>query len=274
MSQSIRVLCLGDLVGRPGRRIIRECLADAVKQHGIDFTIVNVENASNGIGPRKKEADELLSYSIDCMTTGDHIYDHPEINDWLASNERMLRPENYDLPGKGAAVYASGDVKVGVINAAGEVFMKERKNQTNAFHAVDNAIRKLKEETPIIFVDMHGEVTSEKVAMGWFCDGRVSGVFGSHTHVQTADACVLPRGTGYITDLGMTGPHDGVIGRDKEAVLERFTDGKKTYMSVARGDIRMNGAIFEVDKQSGKCVGVELFSQSMPDKDSTPKSDD
>lgn len=266
MSQTIRVLCLGDLVGRPGRRVIRECLAEAVKEQRIDFSIVNIENATNGAGIRKKDADELLSYGIDCMTSGDHIFDHPEINDWLASSDRLLRPENYELPGKGAAVYQCGNVKVGVINACGEVFMKERKGQTNAFHAVDNAIRRLREETSIIFVDMHGEVTSEKIAMGWFCDGRVSGVFGSHTHVQTADARVLPRGTGYITDLGMTGPHDGVIGRVKEAVLERFTENKRTYMSVAKGDLRLTGAVFEVDSESGKCVGVELFSKTLQEE--------
>ncbi len=265
MSNTIRVLCLGDVVGRPGRRVIRECLAETIKEQRIDFSIVNIENCTNGIGPRKKEADELLAYGIDCMTSGDHIYDHPEINDWLASSDKLLRPENYDLPGKGAAVYKCGKLKVGVINAAGEVFMKERKNQSNGFHAVDNAIRRLREETSIIFLDFHGEVTSEKIAMGWFCDGRISGVFGSHTHVQTADARVLPKGTGYITDLGMTGPHDGVIGRLREAVLERFIENKKTYMSVAKGDLRMNGVIFEVETETGKCVGVEIFSKTLAD---------
>jgi 2',3'-cyclic-nucleotide 2'-phosphodiesterase len=259
----LRVLCLGDLIGRPGRRIIRECLPDVRARHRLDFVILNVENATNGAGVRRKEVAELLDQGVDVMTSGDHILDYPEVNEYLAEQPRLLRPLNYALPGVGAHVYAVGDVKVGVVNVAGSVFMRERAKPDNAFVVALDAVRRLRVETPLVLVDFHAEATSEKLAMGWHLDGEASAVFGTHTHVQTADARVLPGGTGYVTDLGMTGPHDGVIGRDKGPVLKRFVDEEKTFMSVAKGDIRMTGAIFEIDTQSGQCAGVELFSHNL-----------
>jgi 2',3'-cyclic-nucleotide 2'-phosphodiesterase len=262
--QTIRVLCLGDLVGRPGRRGIRECLEPIKAAHRIDFTIVNVENATNGAGIRRKEGDELLGYGVDVMTSGDHIMDFPESLEYAEAEYRLLRPVNYDIPGRGAWIYDPGTgVRIGVVNACGHVFMRERCPTSNVFHATLAAVQKLREETPIVLVDMHAEATSEKVAMGWYMDGKASAVFGSHTHVQTADAQVLPGGTGYVTDLGMTGPHEGVIGRDVQAVLKRFTSTEKAYMKVARGNIKLTGAIFEIEIGSGRCVGVELFSHSL-----------
>jgi len=263
-AKTVRVLCLGDLVGRPGRRVIRECLAQVKADHRIDFTIVNVENATNGAGLRVKEGVEMLGYGIDCMTSGDHILDFPESQDYAEREYRLLRPVNYEMKGRGAWIYSAGDgVRIGVVNAAGQVFMKERCPTANAFPATLEAVERLREETPIIFVDMHAEATSEKVAMGWHLDGKASAVFGSHTHVQTADLQVLPGGTGYLTDLGMTGPHLGVIGRDASAVLKRFTTDERTYMKVAKDWLRMTGAIFEVEVSSGKCVGTELFQHEL-----------
>lgn len=264
-SDTIRVLCLGDLVGRPGRRAIRECLDDIRSEHAIDFTIVNIENATNGAGVREKEATELLGYGIDCMTSGDHILDFPEVNDFMSKEPRLLHPVNYDIPGHGACVYDTPKGKVGVINAVGHVFMKDRVKTANVFQAVHDAVNRMRDDTRVIFVDIHGEATSEKVGMGWHLDGQASAVFGTHTHVQTADIQILPGGTGYITDLGMTGPHMSVIGRDVEAVLKRFTTTEKQYMKVAKQWIRLTGAIFEVDASSGKCVGTQLFQHELED---------
>ena len=259
----IRVLCLGDLVGRPGRRAIREGLAQVKQQHGIDFTIVNVENATNGAGIREKEGVELLSYGIDVMTSGDHVLDFAETADYLKAEPRLLRPYNYAMAGHGSRIYQCNGIKVGVVNLCGHVFMKERCEVHNVFHAGLDAVERLRAETKVIFVDMHGEATSEKIAMGWHLDGKASAVFGSHTHVQTADIQLLPKGTGYITDLGMTGPHFGVIGRDMEAVLKRFTTPEHHYMKVARDWVRLTGAIFEVEVATGRCLKAELFQHQV-----------
>lgn len=261
----IRVLALGDLVGRPGRRVIRECLADVRVANAIDFVIVNIENSTNGAGVRPKEAEELLACGIDCMTSGDHILDFPEINNYMVDEPRLLRPANYDIAGHGAYIYEAAGAKIGVVNVVGQVFMKERVPTANPFHTASQAVARLRAETPIVLVDMHCEATSEKIAMGWHLDGQASAVFGTHTHVQTADAQVLPGGTGYLTDLGMTGPHLGVIGRDKDSVLKRFTEQGRVYMQVAQQWARMTGAIFEINRESGRCTKVELFSHSLAD---------
>lgn len=271
MSDTIRVLCLGDLVGRPGRRAVREALAAIKQQHRIDFTIVNIENATNGAGVREKEAVELLSYGIDCMTSGDHILDFPDVYPYMKTEPRLLRPVNYDIPGFGAHVYNSPRGRVGVVNVAGQVFMKERCTVRNPFDAAMQAVTELRQQTPVVLVDIHCEATSEKVGMGWHLDGKASAVFGTHTHVQTADAQVLPGGTGYLTDLGMCGPHLGVIGRDKDAVLKRFTSPEKVYLRVARRWVKLTGAIFELDVSTGKCRGTELFQHQVPD--TTDESD-
>lgn len=264
LPETIRVLALGDLVGRPGRRILRERLKALRAERALDFVIVNVENATNGAGTRPKEADEILAAGVDCMTNGDHIVDHPEINDYLEREPRLLRPLNYPLPGRGAHVYEPRPgLKIGVLSVCGHVFMKAPQNTQPAFVALEPNLLRLRAATPILFVDVHAEATSEKVAMGWHLDGRVSGVFGTHTHVQTSDAQVLPRGTGYITDLGMTGPHLGVIGRDKDMVLKRFMTGEQRFLKVAKEWVRMTGAIFTVETATGRCRDVELFSEQL-----------
>jgi metallophosphoesterase (TIGR00282 family) len=256
---TLRILCLGDLVGRPGRRAVREGLPVARREQRLDFTLVNVENATNGAGIRAKEGIELLSYGVDVMTSGDHALDFPETGQYLAAEPRLLRPVNYDMPGLGAHVYPCGEHLVGVVNVAGHVFMRERCKVRNAFHAALEAVNELRKRTPVVLVDMHGEATSEKIAMGWHLDGLASAVFGTHTHVQTADVQILPRGTGYITDLGMTGPHYGVIGREMQAVLRRFTSDAREHMKVAREWNRLTGAIFEINARTGRCVGAGLF---------------
>ncbi|MCC6572746.1 MAG: YmdB family metallophosphoesterase [Planctomycetes bacterium] len=262
--KTIRVLALGDLVGRPGRRVVREKLAQVRAEHKIDFVICNVENATNGAGTRIKEAQDIIASGVDCCTNGDHIVDYPEIFPMLNSNPRLLRPINYKMAGHGAWVYPlDNGVKIGVINACGQVFMKPHMEATNPFPLVDEAVAKMREQTPVVFLDMHGEATSEKVAMGWMLDGKVSGVFGSHTHVQTADVQVLPQGTGYITDLGMTGPYHSVIGRDKDLVVQRFLTEKHIYMKVARRWARMSGAIFTVESATGHCVDAQLFTHKL-----------
>jgi len=265
LAETIRILCLGDLVGRPGRRVVRECLQAAREAHRIDFTVVNVENATNGAGVREKEVEDLLQHGVDVMTSGDHIVDYPEVNEYLKRQPRLLRPANYELPGLGYGVYQAGPHKIGVVNVSGQVFMKERVPTGNPFHVAEAAVKELRAQTPIVLVDVHAEATSEKVAMGWFLDGQASAVFGTHTHVQTADAQVLPGGTGYLTDLGMTGPHLGVIGREAESVIRRFTEVGKTYMRVAKDWLRMTGAIFEIETTTGRCQKVELFSHALED---------
>jgi 2',3'-cyclic-nucleotide 2'-phosphodiesterase len=261
---SITILCLGDLVGRPGRRGLRECLPALRAEYDVDFTIVNVENATNGAGVREKECEEILACGVDCMTSGDHVLDFPEVNAYLERERRLLRPVNYVMPGRGAAVFETeSGIKVGVVNVCGHVFLKERCEVTNAFEEARQAVEELSKETPVVMVDMHAEATSEKVGMGWHLDGMASAVFGTHTHVQTADAQVLPGGTGYITDLGMTGPHLGIIGRDREAVLQRFTGQGKPYMRVAREWIRLTGAIFEVDTTTGRCLRVRTVQHAL-----------
>lgn len=260
---NIRVLCLGDVVGKPGRQALREALAAVKLQHRIDFTIVNVENATNGAGIREREGVELLACGIDVMTSGDHALDYPQTADYLRSEPRLLRPFNYDIAGQGSGLFECGELKIGVVNLCGHAFMKERCTVHNVFHAATAAVEHLRAHTPLVFVDMHAEATSEKIAMGWHLDGKASAVFGTHTHVQTADVQILPEGTGYITDLGMTGPHNGVIGRDKGAVVRRLAGGEKEFFKVAHGWNRLTGAIFEVDAVTGRCVNVELFQHQV-----------
>lgn len=259
----LRVLCLGDVVGRPGRQALRDGLAAVKSRHRIDFTIVNIENAANGAGIRAKDGMELLSYGIDVMTSGDHALDYPETAEYLKTEPRLLRPFNYDMAGEGARLYECEGLKIGVVNLCGQAFMKERCKVHNVFHAATAAVEHLRGQTPMVFVDMHAEATSEKIGMGWHLDGRASVVYGTHTHVQTADIQVLPGGTGYITDLGMTGPHLGIIGRDKDPVLRRMSGGEKEFFKVAKDWNRLTGAIFEVETATGRCVGAELFQHEV-----------
>jgi 2',3'-cyclic-nucleotide 2'-phosphodiesterase len=248
----MNIFFIGDIVGNPGRRAVEELLPRVVDQYFIDLVVANGENASGGIGITPPVADELLGHGIDLLTSGNHIWKHKEIRPYLDDTDRLLRPANYppESPGRGYAVVetAAGE-KVAVINLEGRVFMN---TLDCPFRTVDRVLKELPKELKAILVDMHAEATSEKQALGWFLDGRVSAVVGTHTHVQTADARVLPAGTGYISDAGMTGPVDSVIGMRREIILERFWSQLPQPFKVAGGNIQLQGVLLKIDEQ-GRC---------------------
>ncbi|MCK4852020.1 MAG: TIGR00282 family metallophosphoesterase [Candidatus Omnitrophica bacterium] len=259
----MNILFLGDIVGRPGREIIHQVLPDYIKKREIDFVIANGENAAGGSGVTPRIAEQLFAGGIDVLTSGDHIWKKREIYDYLEHTDRLLRPANYPwgVPGKGSTVvHAADGRKVAVVNLVGRVFMEP---VDCPFIAVKEEIKKLSDETPVIIVDIHAEATSEKVAFGWFLDGLVSGVIGTHTHIQTADEKILPKGTAYITDCGMTGPYDSVIGRRKEQILERFVTQLPTRFEMASDDVQMHGVIIRTDDGTGKALGIERVQERM-----------
>jgi len=252
----MKVLFLGDVVGAPGRRAVEELLPRLVTRHAIDLVLANGENAAGGIGITPAVADQLLNMGIDLLTSGNHIWKHKEIIPYLAETDRLLRPANYppDTPGQGFTVLetAAGE-RAAVLNLEGRVFMSPLECP---FRTADQALASLPPEVKVILVDMHAEATSEKLAMGWYLDGRVSAVIGTHTHVQTADERILPAGTGYITDAGMTGPVDSVIGMKKEIILERFLSQLPQPFKVAGGNIQLQGLVLQIDPE-GRCLTLE-----------------
>ncbi len=252
----MNVLFLGDVVGAPGRRAVEELLPRVVNRYAIDLVLANGENAAGGIGITPAVADQLLSLGIDLLTSGNHIWKHKEIVPYLADTDRLLRPANYppDTPGRGCTVLetAAGE-RAAVLNLEGRVFMSPLECP---FRTADQVLATLSPEVKVVLVDMHAEATSEKLALGWYLDGRVSAVVGTHTHVQTADERVLPGGTGYITDAGMTGPVDSVIGMKKEIILERFLSQLPQPFKVASGNIQLQGVVLRIDPQ-GRCLELE-----------------
>ncbi len=256
----MKVLLIGDITGSAGRKILREELKLLQAEENIDFTIANAENAAGGSGITPAIAEELFSYDIDLLTSGDHIWKKREIIEFIARENRVLRPANYpdDTPGEGFGIYESRDgEKIGVVNLLGRVFMQA---VDCPFRKAAECVEKIKPVTKIIFVDMHAEATSEKIALGWYLDGKVSCVYGTHTHVQTADQRILPKQAAYITDIGMTGPFDSVIGRKKEQVLERFLTQMPTRFEMADTDVRINGAIVDVDTSTGHALSIKRIS--------------
>lgn len=252
----MKVLFIGDIVGSPGREAIKKLVGPLRQDLQIDFVIANAENASGGSGITSKVADELFSYDVDVLTSGDHIWKKSEIFELISRQERILRPLNFPLgaPGRGAAVFKTkGGLKVGVINVNGRVFMEALECP---FKTALAACEELAKETKIIIVDIHAEATSEKVALGWYLDGKVSAILGTHTHIQTADEKILPKGTAYITDAGMTGPYDSVIGRRVEDVLTRFLSSIPVKFEVARENIQLHGALVEIDEKTGKAISI------------------
>lgn len=251
----MNILFLGDIVGSPGRRAVEELLDRLVDRHLIDLVVANGENASGGIGITPMVADQLLNMGIDLLTSGNHIWKHKEIIPYLEDTDRLLRPANYppDTPGRGYAILetALGE-KVAVINLEGRVFMSPLECP---FRTVEKVLAGLPPEVKVILVDMHAEATSEKLAMGWFLDGRVSAVVGTHTHVQTADERILPGGTGYITDAGMTGPLNSVIGMKTEVILERFLTQRPQPFKVASQNVQLQGVVLKLDPQ-GRCQEI------------------
>jgi hypothetical protein len=253
----MRLFFIGDIVGGPGRNAVRKLLNKIKDENNIDIILANGENASGGFGVTPKNAKELLECGIDVITSGNHIWDKKEIIDFFSSEKRILRPANYpeDIPGNGwILINTKYSKKVGIISLVGRVFMK---NIDCPFRASLREINKLSGETNIIIVDFHAEATSEKIAMGWFLDGKVSAVIGTHTHVQTADERILPNGTAYISDVGMTGAMDSVIGVDKDIIIEKFLTCLPKRFQVAKRDIRLNGVIIDIDPETGKSTRIK-----------------
>ena len=252
----MRILFIGDIVGSPGRRIILERLEDIVSNDQADLVIANGENAASGFGITPRLTEELLSAGIEVLSGGNHIWDRKEILDFIPREPRLLRPANFPVASPGSGLFCGTSHKgtpYAVLSLQGRIFMA---SNDDPFSVADRALAKLQPETKVIIVDMHAEATSEKLAMGWYLDGRASAVVGTHTHVATADEQILPGGTAYITDVGMTGPHDSVIGMEKGAVIKRFLDGMPVHFEVATGDIQMNAVLIEVDSVSGRAVSV------------------
>jgi metallophosphoesterase (TIGR00282 family) len=258
----MNILFVGDIVGRPGREMIRIGMRALIERYSIDLVIANAENAASGFGITKDIGDTLIELGIDVMTSGNHIWDKKEVLPYIAAEPRLLRPANYPagVPGHGSYVAQSGDGRaVGVVNVMGRVFML---NIDDPFAVVLREIETIRHRTRIIIVDFHAEATSEKVAMGWHLDGKVTAVFGTHTHVQTADERILPGGTAYLTDAGMTGPHDSIIGMEKGPSLARFLNGMPSRFEPATGNPRLNGVVVSADEKTGKATAITRISYS------------
>ena len=259
----MKILLIGDVVGRPGRAIIERQLVGLREELGLDFVIANCENAAAGAGITPSVADELFRAGVDVLTSGNHVWKLREAFELLRRDHRIIRPANYpdSAPGTGSTIVESiSGQKVGVLNVMGRIFMEPL---DCPFRAAEREIAKLRAITPVIIVDMHAEATSEKVAMGWFLDGKVSCVFGTHTHIPTADERVLPQGTGFITDVGMTGPYDSVIGRRVDQILERFLTSLPHKSEVAEGNVQLRGLVVDVDAATGKARSVERLTRML-----------
>jgi len=252
----VNILFVGDVVGAPGRRALNEALTGVIDRHRVDFTIVNIENAAGGFGLTVELFEDLSRMPIDVFSSGNHIWDKREIYDTLNSSDRLLRPANYPPgnPGRGSTVQttASG-IPVGVLNLQGQVFMPA--NADSPFRVADEELAKI--DAKVVFVDFHAEATSEKMALGWYLDGRVSAVVGTHTHVTTADESIRPGGTGYLSDVGMTGAYEGVIGFSKDRIIEKFLSQTPRTFETAKKDIRLSGVVVGVDPDSGKATSIE-----------------
>ena len=255
----MRILMIGDVIGKPGREAVRAVLPDLKREESIDFVICNGENTAGGFGLTVDTASELIESGVDVLTSGNHIWDKKEIIPYLDEGLPLIRPANYpDAPGRGYLRQRG----VTVVNLMGRVFMPPL---DCPFRTADALLEKLhqEEESKVIIVDFHAEATSEKQALGWYLDGRVSGVFGTHTHVGTVDARILPKGTAYLTDVGMTGPTDSVIGSDKDAVLERFLTSRPSRLTVASGPCVLNAVLVDVDEATGKASSIERVDRTV-----------
>ena len=259
----MNILFIGDIVGRPGREMVRKGLRGLVERYDVDLVIANAENSANGFGVTKDIGDTLLEWGVDVMTSGNHIWDKKEAIDYIATEPRLLRPANYPagVPGRGSYVAQTGDGRaVGVINVDGPRVHAEHRRPVPGGAASE--IEAIRHRTRVIIVDFHAEATSEKMAMGWHLDGKVTAVFGTHTHVQTADERILPNGTAYLTDAGMTGPHDSIIGMEREPSLARFLNAMPSRFEPATGNPRLNGVVVEADDKTGRASRVTRLSYS------------
>lgn len=259
----MKILFIGDIVGKPGRDAVEHLVPAMRREAGIDMVIANAENSSGGSGITSETAGELFNASVDVLTSGDHIWKRKEIFELIRSEPKIIRPINYPAgaPGYGFGIFKAADgTKVGVINVLGRVFLEPL---DCPFKAVRAAVEQIRKETPVILVDIHAEATSEKIAMGWFLDGDVSAVVGTHTHVQTADERILPKGTAYITDAGMVGPFDSVLGRRVENVLERFLSSVPVRFEVASENVQMHGVIIDIDERTGTARSITRVQKKL-----------
>lgn len=253
----MKVIILGDVVGNPGRQVLCQSLKKLKEKHEAEFIVANIENAADGAGITAKIGDEILAAGVDVMTSGNHIYDKKEGIAYTENQPRLLRPANYapDTPGRGVWLGSTeSGTPVAVINLQGRIFMPPTECP---FRLADKLIEDISSRARVVIVDLHAEATSEKIAMGRYLDGRVSVVVGTHTHVQTADEQIFPNGTAYITDLGMTGPHDSVIGVQTQVIIQRFLRGMPNRFETATDDARVNGVVVEIDERSGKAIKIE-----------------
>ncbi len=258
----MRILFIGDIFGRPGRDIARRAIPALVSSREIDFVIANVENSAAGFGVTGDIADTILSYGVEVMTSGNHIWDKKEILDYIPRQHKLLRPANFPsgVPGRGSCLARTGGGEpIGVLNLMGRVFMTPL---DDPFALAVQEIENLRAKARVVIVDFHAEATSEKIAMGWHLDGRATAVLGTHTHVQTADDRILPKGTAYITDVGMTGPHDSIIGVTVEAALARFRTSMPAKFEAATGPGRLNAVIITAEPSTGKATAIERLSLS------------
>jgi metallophosphoesterase (TIGR00282 family) len=260
----LTILFLGDVVGEPGRKALIARLPQLKEQHGIDFTIVNGENAAGGRGITGKITIELLRAGVSVITTGDHVWDQKDVVAFLNLEPRLLRPVNYPAgaPGGGSIVLETAKGKVGAINVQCRTFMQPILE--NPFHAVEAAVTKMREETKNIVVDVHGETTSEKIALGRFLDGKVSAVIGTHTHVQTADEQIFPGGTAFLCDAGMCGPVNSILGRAIEPIMHRFISNLPASFPVAAGEVRLRGALIDIDEKTGRASRIIRVDEAGP----------
>ena len=260
----MNILCIGDVVGESGREAIKKLLPDLRKEFAADLVVVNAENSAGGSGVTPRIAQELFKNGCDVLTSGDHIWDRAEIKEYLGECPYLLRPANFPdgTPGKGSCIIETpAGEKVAIINLLGRVFM--RYNVNCPFRELKNIVNKLKNNVRVIIVDMHAETTSEKVAISRYMDGEVSAIVGTHTHIPTADEAVLPGGTAYITDLGMTGPHDSVIGQNKDRIIERFLTVMPSKFEVATADTRLNGVVIDIDEKTGKARTITRIQRRL-----------
>jgi metallophosphoesterase (TIGR00282 family) len=259
----MRVLFIGDIVGSPGRQIVRDRLADLVENQHIDLVIANGENSASGFGITPRIAEELLHAGIEVLTGGNHSWDRKEIYDFIPHEPRLLRPANFAEGNPGSGLYvgtAKNGVNYAVLNVQGRVFLAPN---DDPFKKTDSELAKLPPDVAFVLVDIHAETTSEKIGFGWYLDGRATAVVGTHTHVATADERVLPEGTAFITDVGMTGPHDGIIGMERTAIIKKFIDGLPTRFEVAAGDVQMNAVLIETDDSGPRNQAGRLRAKSI-----------
>ena len=258
----MKILFVGDIVGSPGRDVFAKYIPVMKSSGEVDVVIANAENAAGGSGITEKIAKELFAQGCDVIALGDHVWDKREVYPYLSAEMRILRPANFapEAPGHGSClIETKSGIKIGVIVLLGRTFIKY--STDCPFRTLDRIYKELRQKTPNIILDMHAEATSEKVAMGWYADGRLSAVLGTHTHIQTADEKILPQGTAFITDVGMTGPYDSVIGQMKERIIERYVTGLPNKFEVATGAATLCGVIVDIDETTGKARGIERIQK-------------